>query len=118
MKVYIVIGDKIVNDFYIVLEELFKIIGGLFYLYEFNLCCFVKVNEVYIVSCKFLIYFWKYENYSFYFKGIWVDKCYMFIIGNNFNLCVWKFDFENVILICDDYYYFIIKFEVEIDNIL
>ncbi|ASK56450.1 phosphatidylserine synthase [Vibrio tarriae] len=118
VKVHIVIGDKTANDFYIAPEEPFKTIGGLPYLYELNLRRFAKANEAHIASRKLSIHLWKHENHSYHLKGIWVDKRYMLITGNNLNPRAWKLDLENAILIRDDYHHLTAKFEAEIDNIL
>lgn len=118
VKVHIVVGDKTANDFYISPEEDFKTIGGLPYLYELNLRRFAKVNEANIASRKLSIHLWKHDNNSFHLKGIWVDKRYMLITGNNLNPRAWKLDLENAILIQDDNHLLTEKFDQEIENIL
>ncbi|MBF4425969.1 CDP-diacylglycerol--serine O-phosphatidyltransferase [Vibrio anguillarum] len=118
VKVHIVVGDKTANDFYISPEQTFKTIGGLPYLYELNLRRFAKVNEAHIASRNLSIHLWKHEENSFHLKGVWVDKRYMLITGNNLNPRAWKLDLENAILIQDHYHHLTPKFEQEIDNII
>ncbi|WP_367987893.1 CDP-diacylglycerol--serine O-phosphatidyltransferase [Vibrio sp. NTOU-M3] len=118
VKVTIVVGDKTANDFYIAPEEEFKTIGGLPYLYERNLRQFAKVNEANIAARKLSIHLWKHDENSFHLKGIWVDKRYMLITGNNLNPRAWKLDLENAILIQDHYHHLTKQFEQEVENIL
>lgn len=118
VKVTIVVGDKTANDFYISPEEDFKTIGGLPYLYERNLRLFAKVNEANIASRKLSIHLWKHDENSFHLKGIWVDKRYMLLTGNNLNPRAWKLDLENAILIQDHYHHLTEQFEQEVENIL
>lgn len=118
VKVHIIIGDKTANDFYISPEEEFKTIGGLPYLYEINLRRFAKANEANIASRKLSIHLWKHEDNSFHLKGIWVDKRYMLLTGNNLNPRAWKLDLENALLVKDDYHLLTEQFEKEIQNIL
>lgn len=100
-KVEIIVGDKIVNDFYILEDEFFKIIGVLFYFYEINLCCFLSCLQYYVNIDQLVVWLWKDDDNIYYLKGMWVDDKWMLIIGNNLNLCVWCLDLENVILIYD-----------------
>ncbi|EKO3370304.1 CDP-diacylglycerol--serine O-phosphatidyltransferase [Vibrio fluvialis] len=118
VKVHIVVGDKTANDFYIPPTQEFKTIGGLPYLYELNLRRFAKINEANIASRKLSIHLWKDGDNSFHLKGIWVDKRYMLITGNNLNPRAWKLDLENAILITDDYHHLTERFEQEVQNIL
>ncbi|MEF1312385.1 CDP-diacylglycerol--serine O-phosphatidyltransferase [Vibrio mytili] len=118
VKVTIVVGDKTANDFYIAPEEEFKTIGGLPYLYEVNLRRFAKANEANIAARKLSIYLWKHANNSFHLKGIWVDKRYMLLTGNNLNPRAWSLDLENGLLIQDDYAKLVEKFEEETTRIL
>ncbi|RTZ14673.1 CDP-diacylglycerol--serine O-phosphatidyltransferase [Vibrio aquaticus] len=118
VKVTIVVGDKTANDFYISPEEDFRTIGGLPYLYERNLRQFAKANEANIASRKLSIHLWKHEENSFHLKGIWVDKRYMLITGNNLNPRAWKLDLENAIFIQDNYHHLTPQFEKEVENIL
>ncbi len=118
VKVHIIIGDKTANDFYISPEEEFKTIGGLPYLYEINLRRFAKINEANIASRNLSIHLWKHDDNSFHLKGIWVDKRYMLLTGNNLNPRAWKLDLENALLIKDDHHHLTDKFDKEVENIL
>ncbi|MEL7293815.1 MAG: CDP-diacylglycerol--serine O-phosphatidyltransferase [Pseudomonadota bacterium] len=118
VKVTIVVGDKTANDFYISPEEEFKTIGGLPYLYERNLRLFAKANEANIAARRLSIRLWKHDENSFHLKGIWVDKRYMLITGNNLNPRAWSLDLENAILIQDHFHHLTPQFEKEVDNIL
>ncbi|MCG6258752.1 CDP-diacylglycerol--serine O-phosphatidyltransferase [Vibrio furnissii] len=118
VKVHIVVGDKTANDFYIPPTQEFKTIGGLPYLYELNLRRFAKINEANIASRKLSIHLCKDGDNSFHLKGIWVDKRYMLITGNNLNPRAWKLDLENAILITDHYHHLTERFEQEVENIL
>lgn len=118
VKVTIVVGDKTANDFYISPEDEFKTIGGLPYLYERNLRLFAKANEANIASRKLSIHLWKHDENSFHLKGIWVDKRYMLITGNNLNPRAWSLDLENAILIQDHFHHLTPQFEQELENIL
>ncbi|OAN16359.1 phosphatidylserine synthase [Photobacterium jeanii] len=101
VKVTIVVGDKTANDFYIPPSEPFKTIAGLPYLYEVNLRTFAKQNEGAIAQRQLSIHLWKHNDNSFHLKGIWVDKKFMLITGNNLNPRAWKLDLENAILVHD-----------------
>lgn len=118
MRITIVVGDKTANDFFISPEQEFKTIGGLPYLYERNLRQFAKANEAHIASRQLSIHLWKHDANSFHLKGIWVDKRYMLITGNNLNPRAWKLDLENAILVQDDYNHLTEKFDKEVENIL
>lgn len=118
VKVTIIVGDKTANDFYISPEQEFKTIGGLPYLYERNLRQFAKANEAHIASRQLSIHLWKHDANSFHLKGIWVDKRYMLLTGNNLNPRAWKLDLENAILVQDDFHHLTEKFEHEVENIL
>lgn len=118
VKVTIIVGDKTANDFYIPPEEKFKTIAGLPYLYEMNLRQFARINEAHMASRQLSIYLWKHDNNSFHLKGMWVDKKYMLLTGNNFNPRAWKLDLENGLLIKDSEHLLTEKFNKEINSIL
>ncbi|EKO3660451.1 CDP-diacylglycerol--serine O-phosphatidyltransferase [Vibrio metschnikovii] len=118
VTVHIIVGDKTANDFYIAPSQDFKTIGGLPYLYELNLRRFAKINEANIASRKLSIHLWKDGDNSFHLKGIWIDKRYMLITGNNLNPRAWKLDLENALLIHDKHGHLVDKFSKEMDNIL
>lgn len=118
VKVHLIVGDKTANDFYIPPQEPFKTISGLPYLYELNLRRFAKINEANIASRRLSIHLWKDGDNSFHLKGVWVDKRYMLITGNNLNPRAWKLDLENAILINDKQHHLTQKFEKEMEQIL
>lgn len=118
VKVHIVVGDKTANDFYIPPTKPFKTIGGLPYLYELNLRRFAQQNEARIASRQLSIHLWKHDDNSFHLKGIWVDKRYMLLTGNNLNPRAWKLDLENGLLIQDRHQHLKDKFEKEFSCIL
>lgn len=118
VSVHIIVGDKTANDFYISPEQDFKTIGGLPYLYELNLRRFAKNNEAHLASRQLSIHLWKDGSNSFHLKGIWVDKRYALITGNNLNPRAWKLDLENGLLIQDHHGHLVEKFSQEMDNIL
>nr|WP_086938888.1 CDP-diacylglycerol--serine O-phosphatidyltransferase [Thaumasiovibrio occultus] len=118
VKVSIIVGDKTANDFYIPPSEPFKTIGGLPYLYEINLRQFARQNEAALARRQLSIYLWKHDDNSFHLKGLWVDKQYMMITGNNLNPRAWKLDLENAILVHDHNQLIAEQKQQEIDQIL
>ncbi|BAC24280.1 pssA [Wigglesworthia glossinidia endosymbiont of Glossina brevipalpis] len=100
-SVEIIVGDKISNDFYIPDNIKFNITGIIPYLYEINLRRFMKKNQKYIDNGNLTIKIWKNNNNSFHIKGIWIDKKWILLTGNNFNSRSWYLDLENAILIHD-----------------
>ncbi|MFV0575771.1 MAG: CDP-diacylglycerol--serine O-phosphatidyltransferase [Vibrio sp.] len=118
VKVKIIVGDKTANDFYIPPEEDFKTIAGLPYLYEMNLKHFARINEANIASRQLSIHLWKHDKNSFHLKGMWIDKKYMLLTGNNLNPRAWKLDLENGLLITDNHKHLTEKFEQELTSIL
>ncbi|KLU99601.1 phosphatidylserine synthase [Photobacterium aquae] len=118
VKVTIVVGDKTANDFYIPPSEPFKTIAGLPYLYEVNLRHFAKQNESAIARRQLAIHLWKDGDNSFHLKGIWVDRTFMLITGNNLNPRAWKLDLENAILVNDKNQLLAEQKQQELDRIL
>ena len=118
VKVTIVVGDKTANDFYIPPSEPFKTIAGLPYLYEVNLRNFAKQNESAIARRQLALHLWKHNDNSFHLKGIWVDRSYMLITGNNLNPRAWKLDLENAILVHDKQQLLAEQKQGELDRIL
>ncbi|PSU31222.1 CDP-diacylglycerol--serine O-phosphatidyltransferase [Photobacterium lutimaris] len=118
VKVTIIVGDKTANDFYIPPSEPFKTIAGLPYLYEVNLRHFAKQNEAAIARRQLAIHLWKHNDNSFHLKGIWVDRSYMLITGNNLNPRAWKLDLENAILVHDKQQLLADQKQRELDRIL
>lgn len=100
-KIEIIVGDKISNDFYEKSKKKFKIINILPYLYEINLRKFASNLQKFIDNNQLNIFIWKHGKNSFHSKGIWVDKNWNLITGNNLNLRAWYLDLENAILIHD-----------------
>lgn len=117
VKVQIIVGDKTANDFFIPPEEEFKTIAGLPYLYEMNLRRYAKANENYIAHRQLSLHLWKHDHNSFHLKGIWVDKRYMLLTGNNLNPRAWNLDLENGLLIQDHLHQLTPQFEEELNNI-
>jgi len=107
VSVTIVVGDPTANDFFISPEEDFKTIGGLPYLYEMNLRKFAKINEAHLASRQLSIHLWKHDGNIFKLKGMWVDKRYMLITGNNLNPRAWKLDLENAIYVQEHFYHLV-----------
>lgn len=116
--VTIIVGDKTANDFYIPPSEPFKTISGLPYLYEMNLRNFARRNEAAIAKRQLKIHLWKHDDNSFHLKGIWVDRSYMLLTGNNLNPRAWKLDLENAILLHDKQKLLETEAQREIEKIL
>lgn len=100
-QVEIIVGDKTANDFYIPPEQPFRSIAALPYLYETNLRSFAKKQQQYISTQQLAIRLWRDGDNSFHLKGIWVDKCWQLLTGNNLNPRAFRLDLENGILIKD-----------------
>lgn len=101
IAIEIIIGDKTANDFYISPDEPFKVIGALPYLYEINLRRFASRLQYFIDKQLLKLRIWKHDENSFHLKGIWIDKRWMLITGNNLNPRAWRLDLENAILVHD-----------------
>lgn len=101
VKIKLIVGDKTANDFYTPPDKPFKTISALPYLYEVNLRSFARRNEGAIAKRQLCIHVWKHNDNSFHLKGIWVDRSYMLLTGNNLNPRAWKLDLENAILLHD-----------------
>lgn len=100
-QVEIIVGDKTANDFYIPEDQPFKIIGALPYLYEMNLRRFLSRLLRYVDNGQLLVRLWKDNDNSFHLKGVWVDKEWQLLTGNNLNPRAWRLDLENALLIHD-----------------
>lgn len=100
-QVEIIVGDKTANDFYIPEDQPFRIIGALPYLYEINLRRFVSRLQYYVDCGQLIVRLWKDADNSYHLKGIWVDKKWLLLTGNNLNPRAWRLDLENAILIHD-----------------
>ncbi|MBJ6941942.1 CDP-diacylglycerol--serine O-phosphatidyltransferase, partial [Vibrio cholerae] len=67
---------------------------------------------------KLSVHLCKHENNSFHLIGIWVDKRYMLLTGNNLNPRAWFLDLENGLLLQDDYANLTHKFEDKVARVL
>ncbi|WP_225639418.1 CDP-diacylglycerol--serine O-phosphatidyltransferase [Candidatus Profftia sp. (ex Adelges kitamiensis)] len=116
-KVEIIVGDKQANDFYIPVNEKFKITGILPYLYEINLLNFISFLQHFIDNGKLTIRLWTDKQNTFHLKGIWIDNEWQLITGSNLNPRSWLLDLENAILIHDPKYQLSQKFQKELECI-
>ncbi|WP_115719409.1 CDP-diacylglycerol--serine O-phosphatidyltransferase [Gallaecimonas mangrovi] len=99
--VEIIVGDKTANDFYIPPDQPFRIIGALPYLYEMNLRRFLCRLQTFVDKGQLVVRLWKDESNSYHLKGVWVDRQWLLITGNNLNPRAWRLDLENAVLIHD-----------------
>lgn len=117
INVEIIVCDKTCNDFFITNNKPFNVIGTIPYFYEINLFDFFNRLKSFIKNKKLIIRIWKKKENSFHLKGMWVDKKWILITGNNFNLRAWKLDLENGILIHDPLKLLVKKFNLELNLI-
>lgn len=117
VKVHIIVSDKVANDFYISPTKPFRATGGLPYLYEMNLQKFAKRNEANLVSGSLSIHLWRHESNNFHLKGLWVDRRFILLTGNNINPRAWSLDLENALFISDPNKHLEPKFSAEFDYI-
>jgi CDP-diacylglycerol--serine O-phosphatidyltransferase len=96
VKVEIIVGDKVANDFFIPPEQPFKVISALPYLYEVNLRRFAKAHQSDIQKISRLR-LWKDGDNTYHLKGLWVDQCYALMTGNNLNPRAFRLDLENAL---------------------
>lgn len=115
--VEIIVGDKTANDFYIPENQPFNIIGGLPYLYEINLRKFVERLQEFVDKDQLIIRLWKDNGHTYHLKGLWVDKDWALITGNNINPRAWRLDLENGILVHDPQHQLQDKFAKELMTI-
>ncbi|MCL6269047.1 CDP-diacylglycerol--serine O-phosphatidyltransferase [Sansalvadorimonas sp. 2012CJ34-2] len=101
VKVTIVVGDKTANDFYIPPEEEFSKIGGLPYLYEYNLRSFARRHQKDIEDGRLNLMLWKSGDNSYHLKGIYADGNRALVTGSNLNPRAWGLDLENGVLVQD-----------------
>jgi CDP-diacylglycerol--serine O-phosphatidyltransferase len=101
VKIDIIVGDKTANDFYIPPSEPFKVIAALPYLYEISLRRFAKRHQGSIDSGKLNLHLWKDGDNTYHLKGMWIDKRYTLLTGNNLNPRAFRLDLENALLIDD-----------------
>lgn len=100
-RVWIILGDKVANDFYLPPEEPFKVVGAIPYLYETNLRRFCKAQQKAIDHGLLHVQLWQDRDNSFHMKGLWVDGKHALLTGNNLNPRAWWLDLENGLLIQD-----------------
>ena len=101
VHVCIIVGDKTANDFYIPPDQPFKVIAALPYLYEVNLRRFAKSHQTEITRQQLQLRLWKDDDNSYHLKGMWIDRNYALMTGNNLNPRAFRLDLENALLIHD-----------------
>jgi CDP-diacylglycerol--serine O-phosphatidyltransferase len=101
VKLTIVVGDKIANDFYIPEDKPYRTIGALPYLYETNLKRFTKKHQKRLETGQLCLNLWRHEQNSFHLKGVYVDDRFMMLTGHNLNPRAWRLDVENGLLFDD-----------------
>ncbi|WP_159715116.1 CDP-diacylglycerol--serine O-phosphatidyltransferase [Blochmannia endosymbiont of Camponotus nipponensis] len=101
IKMEIIVGDKIANDFYVPAHQPFTLMSSLPYLYELNLRYFLKKLQKYIDNKQLTVRMWREGNNGYHVKGIWIDDEWQLLTGNNLNLRAIRFDLENALLIHD-----------------
>lgn len=101
IKITIVVGDKVANDFYIPEGEPFSAIGAIPYVYEQNLRQFVKRFQAQVDSGQLEVYVWCKGENTYHLKGFFVDRNLAVITGNNLNPRGWGLDLENGLVVHD-----------------
>lgn len=101
VKLTIVVGDKIANDFYISPDKPFRTIAALPYLYESNLKRFAKKHQLLLETGQLQLNLWHHKNNSFHLKGLYCDNRFVLLTGHNLNPRAWRLDVENGLLIDD-----------------
>lgn len=100
-SIYVMVGDKTANDFYIPPGQPFKTIGLLPYLYENNLRRFARTHREQIANGQLNLYLWRDGDNSYHLKGLFVDDDVAVLTGNNLNPRAWSLDLENGLLLRD-----------------
>ena len=118
VKVQIIVGDKLANDFFIPPDQAFKAISCLPYLYEMNLRRFAKKHQQDIASGALKIQLWRDGDNTYHLKGIWVDELYTLVTGNNLNPRAFRLDLENALLFTDPQGELLVQREAELQQIL
>lgn len=118
VKINLVVGDKVANDFYIHENEKFSTIGAIPYIYEENLREFINKHQKYLDNKQLNIHLWKDGINTFHLKGLYVDRNLALITGNNLNPRAWALDLENGIVIHDPQHLMQEKFRHEQQYIL
>ncbi|AMB84786.1 phosphatidylserine synthase [Pseudomonas agarici] len=101
VKIDIIVGDKIANDFYIPPSQPFRVIAALPYLYEISLRRFAKRHQAAIDSGLLNLHLWCDGENTYHLKGMWIDQRYTLLTGNNLNPRAFRLDLENALLIDD-----------------
>ena len=101
VKIDIVVGDKTANDFYIPPSEPFRVLSALPYLYEISLRRFAKRHQRNIDSGQLNLHLWRDGDNTYHLKGMWVDRRYTLLTGNNLNPRAFRLDLENALLLDD-----------------
>lgn len=117
VSIEIIVGDKKANDFFIPVNQPFKPIGALPYLYETNLRRFAKRHQHALHRQQLQLRLWQDQDNSFHLKGIWVDNRYQLLTGNNLNPRAFSLDLENGILIDDRHQALAMQTARELDSI-
>ena len=118
VSVTIVIGDKTANDFFIRPDEKFWAVGAVPYIYEQNLKDFLSKNTECINNEKLKVMLWKDGINTYHVKGLYIDRNYALITGNNLNPRAWGLDLENGLVIYDQSNMLLEKFRHEQQYIL
>lgn len=118
VRITMVIGDKVANDFYIPDEKDFSKIGIIPFIYELLLARFIKRHQKYIDSGLLNVHLWKNGAHSFHLKGIVTDDTQHLITGNNLNPRAWALDLENALLIEDNEHLLTQKWHAELEQVL
>lgn len=101
VHICIIVGDKTANDFFIPPDQPFKAIAALPYLYEVNLRRFAKKHQPQINTEQLQLRLWKDDDNTYHLKGMWIDRNYALMTGNNLNPRAFRLDLENALLIHD-----------------
>ena len=104
VKVTVVVGDKVANDFYIAPHEKFSAIGAIPYIYEQNLREFITRYQPQVLAGQLKVMLWQHGNNTYHLKGLFVDNNYALITGNNLNPRAWALDLENGLLVYDPHH--------------
>ena len=118
VKITLVVGDKVANDFYLKPEEKFSPIGAVPYIYEQNLRAFIIKFQNLIEKGQLKVMLWKNGSNTYHLKGIFADRSLALITGNNLNPRAWSLDLENGLLVHDPHHLMQEKFGHEQQYIL
>lgn len=118
INITLVVGDKTANDFFIHENEPFSVVGAVPYIYEQNIREFVGRYEDKIASGQLKVHIWKDGINTYHLKGIYIDRNYAIITGNNLNPRAWALDLENGLILYDPHHLMQEKFSHEKQFIL